>query len=184
MNKHRLIQLFLLVLAIFLSFKVVPMAGEWKASLGADIERLMDRRDQLNRLLDSREEWRRRLEKLTSSEATLSAKSLPGDRPEVASARLPSLLRGYADEAGVEISSLSLPEIEVVGAWHLLQQVVVTRGTEAAVLGFLERVESGEKLLRVVEFNMRETGANNLQSSATVVGFFPLPPKSKANADE
>ncbi|MCP5011249.1 MAG: hypothetical protein GY942_14810 [Aestuariibacter sp.] len=183
MNNRRLIQLFLLVLVIFLSFRVAPMAGEWKASLGADIEQLADRRDQLDRLLERREEWRGRMKKLTNSETTVGARSLPGGRPEVASARLQSLLRGYAEEVGVDVSSLSLPEIEVVGSWRLLQQVVTMQGTEAAVLGFLERLESGEKLLRVVGFNMRQN-RSNLHGSATVVAFSPLTAEQKDKADE
>jgi len=182
MSKRRLIPLFLLVLAIFLLFRVVPMASEWKASLGTDIDRLADRRDQLERLLERREELRGRLEKLASSQITIGARSLPGGRPEVASARLQSLLRNYADEAGVEVSSLSLPEIEVVGSWRLLQVVVTMRGAEAAVLGFLKRVESDRKLLRVVGFEMRDEGPN-LIGSATVVGFSPLAAKPKDNAD-
>ena len=103
MNNRRLVQLFLLVLAIFLSFRVVPMAGEWRASLATDIERLSDRREQLEQLLESRDEWRGRLEKLTSGELTVVAGSLPGGRPEVASARLQSLLRGYADAVGLRV---------------------------------------------------------------------------------
>ncbi|MCB1873394.1 MAG: hypothetical protein KDI49_15580 [Gammaproteobacteria bacterium] len=183
MNNRRLIKLFLLVLAIFLSFRVVPMAGEWKASLATDIERLSDRRDQLEQLLESREEWRGRLDSLTNSETSVGARSLPGGRPEVASARLQSVLRSYADEAGVEVSSLSLPEFEVVGAWRLLQQVVTMQGTEASVLGFLERMESGEMLLRVVGFEMRED-RRNLYGSVTVVGFAPLSEEPKDNTNE
>ncbi|MCB1881647.1 MAG: hypothetical protein KDI54_16605 [Gammaproteobacteria bacterium] len=183
MNNRRLVQLFLLVLAIFLSFRVVPMAGEWRASLATDIERLSDRREQLEQLLESRDEWRGRLEKLTSGELTVVAGSLPGGRPEVASARLQSLLRGYADEAGVEVSSLSLPEFEVVGDWRLLRQVVTMRGTEAAVLGFLERLESGNMLLRVVGFEMREDRPN-LHGSVTVVGFAPLADEPKESTNE
>lgn len=180
MNKRRLIQLFLLVLVFFLSFRVVPMAGDWQASLQADIEQLTDRKDQLERLLERRDELRGRLEKLNISDTTLSAGSLSSNRPEVASARLQSLLRGYADEAGVEVSSLSLPEFEEVGAWRLLQQVVSMRGSETAVLGFLNLVESGEKLIRVVGFNMREINSK-LQGSATVVGFSPLATKVSTN---
>ncbi len=183
MNNRRLIQLFLLVLVIFLSFRVVPMAGEWRASLGADIERLADRRDQLERLLKRQKEWRQRLGKLTSSKKNLIANSLPGGRPEVASARLQSLLRGYADKAGVKVSSLSLPEIEAVGAWRLMQQVVTMRGTEAAVLNFLDRVESGGKLLRVAGFAMRKD-RTDLRGSATVVAFAPLAARPKGSVDE
>ena len=183
MNNRRLITLFLLVLIIFLSFRVVPMAAEWTASLGTDIERLVDRRDQLERLLESREEWRGRLEKLTGSETTVTARSLPGGRPEVASARLQSLLRDYADEAGVEVSSLSLPEVEVFGSWRLLQQVLTLQGTEAAVLDFLDRLESGRKLIRVVGFNMRKD-RTTLLGSATVVGFAPLAAQPKDGTDE
>jgi len=180
MNNRRLIQLFLLVLVIFLSFKVVPMAREWKESLGMDIERLVDRRDQLDRLLGKREEWSGRLDKLTHSGKDLGLRSLPGGRPEVASARLQSLLRGYADEAGVEISSLSLPEIESAGSWNLLQEVVTMRGTEAEMLGFLDRVESGRKLLRVVGFEMRKD-RSELYGAATVVGFSPLERQDAGN---
>ncbi len=183
MNNRRLIPLFLLVLAIFLAFKVVPMAGEWKASLETDIEQLADRRDQLERLLVSREEWRGRLEKLTRNEKTIGARSLQGDRAEVASARLQSLLRDYADKTGVEISSLSLPEIEVIGNWRLLQEVVTMRGSEAAVLGFLDQIESGRKLLQLVGFEMRKD-PNNLHSTATVVSFSPLAAERKDSADE
>ncbi|MCB1851217.1 MAG: hypothetical protein KDI83_10660 [Gammaproteobacteria bacterium] len=183
MNNRRLIPVFLLVLVVFLAFKVFPMAGDWKASLETDIEQLADRRDQWERLLKSREEWRGRQEKLTSSEIAIGAQSLPGGRPEVASARLQSMLRGYADESGVQISSLSLPEIEVVGSWHLLQEIVTMRGSEAAVLGFLEQVESDKKLLRVVGFEMRRD-RTGLYGTATVVGFSPLAEQPGGNANE
>ncbi len=183
MNNRRLIQLFLLVLAIFLSFRVVPLAGDWKASLETDIERLADRRDQLDQLLGKQEEWRGRLKTLTSREVTFNTSSLPGGRPEVASARLQSILRGYAVEAGVEIRSLSLPEIEVVGAWRLLTEVATMHGTETAVLEFLNRVESGKKLLRVVGFEMRKDRID-LKGSVTVVGFSPLATQPKGSADE
>ncbi|MCB1862133.1 MAG: hypothetical protein KDI47_10445 [Gammaproteobacteria bacterium] len=183
MNKGRLIQLFLLVLAIFLMFRVVPMAGEWQASLESEIVQLEDRRDQLERLLERREEWRERLDRLKSSEADIAARSLPGGRPEVASARLQSLLRSYTEEAGVEVSTQSLPEIEVFGAWRLLQVVVSMRGTEAAVLGMLKRLESDEYLLRVVGFQTRNEGTK-LTGSATVVGFSPLLAGPKEKSDE
>ena len=83
----------------------------------------------------------------------------------------------------MQISSLSLPEIEVVGSWHLLQEIVTMRGSEAAVLGFLEQVESDKKLLRVVGFEMRRD-RTGLYGTATVVGFSPLAEQPGGNANE
>ena len=183
MNNRRLIQLFLLVLAIFVVFRAVPMVNEWRGSLQTDIERLEDRRDQLERLLEKRGEWQERHEQLSINELDIGARALPGGRPEVASARLQSLLRTNAAEAGVEISSLSLPEFEEIGSWRLLQEVVTMRGSEVAMLEFLERLESGKTLLRVVGSRMRKE-QDTLFGSATVVGFSPLVTERKEEAGE
>ena len=183
MNNRRLIQLFVGVLAILILFKVVPMVNEWRGSLDADIERLADRRDQLERLLEKKDEWQDRREKLSIHELDIGARALPGGRPEVASERLQSLLRVNAAEAGVEISSLSLPEFEEIGSWHLLQEVVTMRGSEVAMLEFLERLESGRTLLRVVGSQMRKEH-DTLFGSATVVGFSPLMTERKDQTGE
>ncbi len=173
MSNKRLLQLFVLVLVLFLAFKVVPMAGQWKQGLNEEIEQLQAKRDRLQRLLEKEADWKARLEKLQQAEQKILSRSLPGTSPEVASARLQSLLRGYADAAGVEVSSLSLPDIERFGAWNLLQEVAIIRGSEAEVLAFLEKVEKGSKLLRVVGFELRRE-RTRLYGSVTVVGFSPV----------
>jgi len=173
MSSKRLIQIFALVLVLFLAFKVVPMAGQWKQALNEEIDQLQAQRDRLQNLLKKEAEWQAKLEKLQQAEQKIRSRSLPGTSPEVASARLQSLLRGYGDGAGVEISSLSLPEIERFGGWNLLQEVATLRGSEAEVMAFLGQVEKGRKLLRVVGFELRRQ-RTQLYGSVTVIGFSPV----------
>jgi len=173
MSSKRLIQLFVLVLVLFLAFKVVPLAGQWRQELNDEIEQLRAQRDRLQKLLEKEAEWKARLEQVQQDENRILSRSLPGTSPEVASARLQSLLRGYADAAGVVISALSLPEIERFGGWNLLREVTTLRGSEAEVMAFLERVEKGRKLLRVVGFEVRRE-RTQLYGSVAVIGFSPV----------
>ena len=178
MSNKRLIQVFALVLVLFLAFKVVPMAGQWKQSLNEEIDQLQAQRDRLQKLLEKEAEWKTRLDKLQQAENKILSRSLPGTSPEVASARLQSLLRGYANAAGVEVSALSLPDIEMFGDWNLLQEVATLRGSEAEVMAFLDKVEKGRKLLRVVGFELRRE-RTRLYGSVTVIGFSPVEVKAE-----
>jgi hypothetical protein len=158
---------------IVLPFKLVPLAVEKYQQQREAVARLKENIERYHRLEEQAELWRERHAEMLEQEQEIRAGLLRGSTRELVAARLQGILKELAQQSGVQVQSLDLPEFSATanGNWLLVTQNVRINANSEALWQFLRKLAENPTRLAVISLDVRSYQNNQLNGTLKVTGF-------------
>lgn len=166
----------ILRLAVVLGFLIIlsngiPALRAVYAERSATIEQLRDQITREQRLIEDEELWVQRRAEIQNQMQDMQAQIFQSGTVPMLTANIQRLVRQYAGESGVTITSTRLAESRESDGWLVVEQSMsFALDNQSNTLGFLNRLEASRPYLGVTSFNMRHN-RNQYTGDITVVGF-------------
>ena len=159
------------VVVLMVLVRGLPVAGEFYAERQENIALIRDDIAREQNLAAASEEWRARRDDIENRLAQLQTQVFETSTLPLLTANLQRMVRQYANDASISITSTKLAEAWETDGWLLVEQELsFTMDDQSNSLGFLRRLEESEPWLGVTSFTMRRN-RNQYSGSVTVVGF-------------
>lgn len=149
----------------------IPALRAVYAERSATIEQLRDQITREQRLIEDEELWLQRRAEIQDQMQDMQAQIFQSGTVPMLTANIQRLVRQYAGESGVTITSTRLAESRESDGWLVVEQSMsFALDNQSNTLGFLNRLEASRPYLGVTSFNMRHN-RNQYTGDITVVGF-------------
>jgi len=123
--------------------------------------------------------WRERKDAIDVRLAQLEAQVFETSTLPLLTANLQRIVRQYANDASISITSTKLAEPLQTDGWLMVEQELsFTMDNQSNSLGFLRRLNESQPWLGVTSFTMRRN-RNQYVGSVTVVGFSRIDPEMR-----
>jgi hypothetical protein len=160
-----------LVGAVFVLTQGLPSLKNIYSARSEAISQLRTDVQRQQTLIDDAELWRERREDAQLRSDDLGARLFQETSIPLISANVQRLVREYATEAGVSITSTKLAESMSADGWLLVEQELsILTDNQANVLALLTSIESSDPLLGISTFSARRN-RNQYAGTITVVAF-------------
>tara|TARA_R110002167_G_scaffold119582_1_gene296927 strand:+ start:59 stop:616 length:558 start_codon:yes stop_codon:yes gene_type:complete len=135
------------------------------------IEELQTNLERERRLIEDEQMWSERRAQVLVRGDELAAQLFQDNSIPLVSANMQRLVRDYANEANVSITSTKLAESMETDGWLLVEQELsIVTSDQSYILSFLDKIETSSPLLGVSSFSVRRN-RNQYAGTITVVGF-------------
>jgi hypothetical protein len=159
------------ILVVMILLRGLPLIGEVYAERKDSIELIRDDIAREQNLAAAAEEWRDRRNEIESRMAEMETQVFGASTLPLLSANLQRMVRQYANDADISITSTKLAEPVLSNGWLLVEQELsFTMDNQSNSLGLLRRLEESQPWLAVTSFTMRRN-RNQYSGTITVVGF-------------
>ncbi len=123
------------------------------------------------RLIEDAQLWSERREAVQLRSTDLGERLFQENSIPLISANIQRLVREYATEAGVNITSTKLAESMSADGWLLVEQELsILTDSQGNIMDLLNSIETSDPLLGVSDFSVRRN-RNQYSGTITVVGF-------------
>jgi hypothetical protein len=96
---------------------------------------------------------------------------LQGSTRDLVAARLQSILKTHAQNTGIQVKALDVPEFVTSRDWLLVTQTIHFQANSQGTLSFLEALQQDNAFLQVVDIDLRTFATNQLNGRLKVTGF-------------
>jgi hypothetical protein len=159
------------VAMLFAVVQLFPLIGGVYSERHAQIERLRDDIAREENLIGDAQTWSERREGIERQLDALEAQVFQGGTLPLLTANIQRMVRQYATETSVTITSTKLAETLETPGWLLVrQELSFTMDNQSNTLGFLRLLEQSRPYLGVTNFSLRRT-RNQYTGTVTVIGF-------------
>ncbi len=149
----------------------LPFISQTYADRKNNIEFIRDDIAREERLIENAALWNERREAIETQLQNLDTEVFQGDAIPLLTANIQRMVRQYATDTGISISSTRLAEPLRGDGWLLVEQELsFTLDSQNNTLEFLRRIEQSRPYLGITSFNMRRN-RNQYSGAITVVGF-------------
>lgn len=138
------------VLLYYAATIVLPNTEELTRQVKSKERALLEQKESLN----GETRYKTRLEELRGHVKTFKTRLLPGDNPNIAGAELQKILKGFADQSGVEItmkSTLPVPDKKVEDMLTKISVKIDTNCNLEQLVQFIYAIENYETYLKIDE---------------------------------
>tara|TARA_R100001377_G_scaffold62011_1_gene37942 strand:+ start:510 stop:1067 length:558 start_codon:yes stop_codon:yes gene_type:complete len=147
------------------------------------IDELQTSLERERRLIEDAQTWSERRAQVLDRGAELTQQLFQDSSIPLVSANIQRLVRDYANETNVSITSTKLAESMETDGWILVEQeLTIVTSNQNYILSFLDRIETSSPLLGVSSFSVRRN-RNQYAGTITVVGFSRTTPARTGAAD-
>lgn len=163
----------LLWLAGILFFGYVAVPFVWQKSKHT-LEKIHKQKAEISRLHLLKAEvnkWQQDFETITLQSQTLETNLLSGETRALVSARAQSLLKEYASNSKINLTSVDLPEFVETGEWLLLTQSLKFEANSEQLMDFLQTLQQSKIKFWVVSVDVSVVRANHIIGSLKVSSF-------------
>ncbi len=159
------------VVVLMVLLRGLPVAGDIYAERKENIALIRDDIAREQNLAAATDEWRQQRDDIEVRLAQLEAQVFEPSTLPLLTANLQRIVRQYANDANISITSTKLAEPLQTDGWLLVEQELsFTMNNQSNSLGFLRRLEESQPWLGVTSLTMRRN-RNQYSGSITVVGF-------------
>lgn len=173
-------------LAVGLVFALTQGYPAIQSQYGARADRIDELQTSLERerrLIEDAQTWSERRAQVLDRGAELTQQLFQDSSIPLVSANIQRLVRDYANETNVSITSTKLAESMETDGWILVEQeLTIVTSNQNYILSFLDRIETSSPLLGVSSFSVRRN-RNQYAGTITVVGFSRTTPARTGAAD-
>lgn len=135
------------------------------------------------RLIEDAQMWNERRAQAIVRGDELTSQLFQDNSIPLVSANIQRLVRDYATEANVSITSTKLAESMETEGWLLVEQELsIITSNQNYILSFLDHIETSSPLLGISSFSVRRN-RNQYAGTITVVGFSRTTPVRTGAAD-
>jgi hypothetical protein len=170
-REKNILALAIVVGIIFVISQVLPSVRGAYASRADSIEQLQTDIERERRLFADADLWQARRADVEAQGVDLSNQLFQEASVPLISASIQRLVREYATQSGISVTSTRLAESMAADGWTLVEQELsIVTGEQSNILRFLQQLESSSPVLGVSAFSLRRN-RNQYAGSITVVGF-------------
>jgi hypothetical protein len=170
-REKNILRLALLFAVLMLLSNGVPAVRAVYAERSATIEQLRDAIAREQRLIEDQDLWEQRRADIQNQMQDMQAQAFQSGTVPMLTANIQRLVRQYASESGITITSTRLAESKESNGWLMVEQSMsFALDNQSNTLGFLNRLEESRPYLGVTSFSMRHN-RNQYTGDITVVGF-------------
>ncbi|MCB1648373.1 MAG: hypothetical protein H7A05_06025 [Pseudomonadales bacterium] len=156
---------------VFIATQGVPVLRDLYSSGDANREQLALQIEREQRLIDNAQQWQERRAEVEARSETLQQELFQDSSVALISANMQRLVRDYANQAEVTVTSTKLADSMETDGWLLVEQELsILTSNQNNILGLLNHIESSHPLLAVSAFSIRRN-RNQYAGTVTVVGF-------------
>ncbi len=156
---------------IFIVTQGLPGVRNIYSDRADEISQLQTDVQREQRLIDDAALWSERRELIEQRGADLGERLFQESSIPLISANIQRLVRDYANDAGVNITSTKLAESMSADGWLLVEQELsVVTDDQSKIMALLTSIENSDPLLGVSTFSVRRN-RNQYAGTITVVGF-------------
>ena len=167
-------RLLYIALAIFagyvLPFEIIPRSAAFYQQRQENIAKFKTDIQRYRRLEEQAAVWQTKHQEALQQQDEIQKGLLQGKNRELAAARLQSILKEIAQQSGMQVQSLALPEFAITGQWLSVTQGMQFNAAPKNTLDFLNALRDHQILLMVVSLEIRTAGIQ-LQGTIKVTGF-------------
>ena len=179
-REKRLLQLFVgLFLLYAVPFELMPAAWGHLRAHDDEVQDIRQRIQRYERLLETREQWQTRHGDHLRLNEEVEASLIGGGTSDLIGARMIGLLRALSAEAGANVKSLELPELNSTGEWLLVTQTVHFSITGNRLHDYLSTLTGSVNKFKIVSLDVR-SHRGSVEGSVKVVGFARRPADERA----
>lgn len=173
-------------LAVGVVFVLTQGLPTIKSQYNARSEKIAELQTGLERerkLIEDAQMWNERRAQVLIRGDELTSQLFQDNSIPLVSANIQRLVRDYATETNVSITSTKLAESMETEGWLLVEQeLTIITSNQNYILNFLEKIETSSPLLGVSSFSVRRN-RNQYAGTITVVGFSRTAPVRTGAAD-
>lgn len=182
-REKNILGLALVVGVIFVLTKGYPAIQRVYAARAETIEQLETNLGRERRLIEDAQMWSERRAEVETLGAELTTQLFQDTSIPLVSANLQRLVREYATQSNVSITSTKLAESMETDGWLLVEQELsIMTGNQNYILELLRKIETSSPLLGVSAFSVRRN-RNQYVGTITVVGFSRTMPQELRGVD-
>lgn len=168
---------------VFALTQGLPAVKSQYSARAVKIEQLQTNLERERRLIEDAQMWSERRAQVLARSDELTGQLFQDNSIPLVSASIQRLVREYANETNVSITSTKLAESMETEGWLLVEQELsIVTDNQNAILGFLDQIETSSPLLGVSGFSVRRN-RNQYAGTITVVGFSRTTPARTGAAD-
>lgn len=147
------------------------------------IEELQTNLERERRLIEDASVWSERRAQVFERTQELTGQLFQDVSIPLVSANIQRLVRDYANQTNVSITSTKLAESMETDGWLLVEQeLTIITSDQTSILSFLGQIEASSPLLGISGFSVRRN-RNQYAGTITVVGFSRTAPQRTGAAD-
>ena len=173
-------------LAVGVVFVLTQGLPTIKSQYNARAEKIQELQTDLERerrLIEDAQMWNERRAQVLMRGDELTSQLFQDNSIPLVSANIQRLVRDYATEANVSITSTKLAESMETEGWLLVEQeLTIITNDQNYILNFLDKIETSSPLLGISGFSVRRN-RNQYAGTITVVGFSRTTPARTGAAD-
>ncbi|MCB1665377.1 MAG: hypothetical protein KDI28_06325 [Pseudomonadales bacterium] len=170
-REKKILMLAAAVGVVFAATQGFPAVRETLAERDAQIEQLALEVEREQRLIEDAGQWQERRMEVESRSDSLREELFQDSSIPLISANVQRLVRDYANQTEVTITSTKLAESMQTDGWLLVEQELsILTTNQNNILRFLNRIEASHPRLAVNAFSIRRN-RNQYAGTVTVVGF-------------
>ncbi len=182
-REKNILGLAIVVGVIFLLTKGYPTIKGVYVERAEAIAQLEANLERERRLIEDAQTWSERRTEVETLGAELTTQLFQDTSIPLVSANLQRLVREYATQSNVSITSTKLAESMETEGWLLVEQELsIMTGNQNYILDLLRSIETSSPLLGVSAFSLRRN-RNQYVGTITVVGFSRTTPQEVRGAD-
>jgi len=125
----------------------------------------------LHILKSEAEKWQKDFQTVSQQVQTTESSLLNGETRALVSARAQSLLKEYASNSKINLTSVDLPEFVETGEWLLLTQSLKFEANSQQLMDFLQTLQQSTIKFWVVNVDVSVVRANHIIGSLKVSSF-------------
>ncbi|MEY3220351.1 MAG: hypothetical protein RIT27_1708 [Pseudomonadota bacterium] len=152
-------------------FEVAPFVWKETKHLLEKVQKQKAEIARLHLLKAEVNKWQQDFETINQQVQTLETSLLSGETRALVSARAQSLLKEYASNAKINLTSVDLPEFVETGDWLLLTQSLKFEANSQQLMDFLQTLQQSLIKFWVVSVDVSVVRANHMIGTLKVSSF-------------
>ncbi len=161
----------IIFLGYIIPFEVAPFVWKESKQLFNKIQKQKAEIARLHILKAETDKWQKEFELISQQVQTTESSLLSGENRALVSARAQSLLKEYAANSKINLTSFDLPEFVETGDWLLLTQSLKFEANSQQLMDFLLTLKQSMIKFWVVSIDVSVVRANHMIGSLKVSAF-------------
>jgi hypothetical protein len=171
----------LMFLGYFLPFYVLPAVSQAVYHEWEHYQDVQSNIQRYQRLRDQTQIWQERHTIAQQSQKKVKAGTLSGSTRELVAAKLQGILKQHAQESGVLVKALDVPEFAATQDWLMVTQVLHFQANSQSAFKFLQALQEDAIILPIVELDLRTFRVDQMNGRIKITGFSLLSASDNAN---
>ncbi|MDX2504209.1 MAG: GspMb/PilO family protein [Gammaproteobacteria bacterium] len=154
-KEKKLLWVFVVLVAVGVITQAIPFAIRSYYSGVENIQLLQEKINRLDKLQARETYWQTEFKKNNKKEQQLLKQLFVGQFPDLIAARVQGKLKTLARESGIQVDSMSLPDLKQFEDWLLISQTMSFKAPSENLMKLLQMIKQSQPTLIMTEVQVR-----------------------------